>query len=161
MGTDNETEDLTYIIIESPSSGEIEISGNEATYTPEDYYNGEVTFSYVAIDETDLMSNEATVNITIWPQNDAPEGSTQSVEMEEDSSITIELYGYDIDGDEITYDVLEDVKSGELYQEVVTHTVIYTPTENYVGEVSFSYQVNDGLAQSSEEIIWITMREYK
>ncbi|WP_414734161.1 Ig-like domain-containing protein, partial [Crocosphaera watsonii] len=44
----------------------------QLTYTPNNNYNGEDSFTYTVEDEEGLVSNEATVNITVNAVNDAP-----------------------------------------------------------------------------------------
>ena len=62
--TDSDYDPLTFKIVDEPTLGTVVISGNKATYTPNDNADGADSFSYVANDGT-TDSNKATVTVTV------------------------------------------------------------------------------------------------
>ena len=167
IGTDNETAtyNLRYEIVIEPTKGTItlENSFNEiVTYVSNTNETGVDEFSYKVIDEDNYESAEAVVTVTITAVNDAPEGSIQEVTTTEDMSVSIELYGTDIETatENLLFEIIEDVNVGELtYSSTlvinsvtyVSSNITYTPIENGTDTVTFSYRVSDGELTSNVE----------
>ena len=82
--TDVNGDSLTYSIITLPTNGNLSGSAPDLTYTPNTGYSGSDSFTYIANDGT-ADSNEATVTITVSPENQAPivlvAGPTQTVTL--------------------------------------------------------------------------------
>jgi len=70
-GSDLDGDPLTYIVESGPSSGILSGTAPELTYTPDVGFTGIDSFTYTANDGTD-DSDEATVTITVNPENQAP-----------------------------------------------------------------------------------------
>lgn len=66
VATDADDDELTYSIVDSPEHGDLSGSGNEWTYTPDEDFNGDDSFTFKAFDGH-LYSNVATVSITVNP----------------------------------------------------------------------------------------------
>ncbi len=58
------------------------------SYTPDPNFNGTDSFTYQAHDGT-MLSNVATVTITVKPVNDPPRGRDESYSTNEDTPLTI------------------------------------------------------------------------
>ncbi len=73
---------LTASVATQPENGSVSISGMNATYTPDEHFNGEDSFTFVVSDGVDVSEPEA-VLITITPENDAPEltGPTDPIDL--------------------------------------------------------------------------------
>jgi hypothetical protein len=97
-GSDPDGDAITYIVVDSPSSGVLTGTAPNLTYTPNGDFNGADSFTFKVNDGTD-DSNEATVSITVDPVNDAPTADGQSQSTNEDTPLGITLTGGDIDGD--------------------------------------------------------------
>jgi hypothetical protein len=82
-------------IVNNPEHGSHIPSGDSFIYSPYTNYSGEDSFSYQISDGVNL-SNVASVQITILPENDDPVANTQSYELNEDSNINITLSGSDV-----------------------------------------------------------------
>jgi hypothetical protein len=78
--------------------------------------------------------------------NQAPIANPQSVSTSEDSSMDILLTGSDPDDDPITYTVVSTPTHGSLSG--TAPNLSYLPENNYNGTDSFTFVVNDGLANS-------------
>ena len=84
-----------------------------------------------------------------------PTASNQSVTTTEDTLINITLVGTDIDGDMLTYSIVDNSTNGTVSLD--GNKVNYTPNENYNGEDSFTFKVNDGTEDSNTAIVNITI----
>ena len=69
------------------------------TYTPDENYHGDDTFSYTVEDNEGLTSNTATVNLIVNSINDAPIAVDDTVITDEDTPITINILDNDNDVD--------------------------------------------------------------
>ena len=67
----------------------------------------------------------------------------------------ITLTGNDVDGDTLTYDIVDGPAHGQLSGTGANRT--YTPDPNYYGPDSFTYKVNDGSLDSNEATVNITV----
>src|SRR5690606_35241660 len=100
-------------------------------------------------------SGPGTVTITIIAENDAPDASSQSVTVNEDTSLPITLAGTDAEGDPLTFEILTQPEHGELTG--TAPDVVYTPGANYFGPDGFTFRVADGQAFSVAATISITV----
>ncbi len=88
--------------------------------------------------------------------NHAPVATSQTVSLDEDSSIPITLAATDADGDPLTVTLLTQTSHGQLSG--VAPSLIYAPNKNYFGPDSFTFRVNDGLASSPPATVSIDVR---
>ncbi len=153
-GTDVENSALTFSIQSGPSNGTLTGSGAAWTYQPDADYEGADLFTFIANDG-ELDSALATVSITVTRTNEPPVADEQTVSTNEDVALGVTLTGSDPDNDPITYAVFANPSHGTLSGTAPNLT--YTPDENYHGSDSFSFVVNDGLVDSAEVIIAITV----
>ena len=126
----------------------------DVTYTPNADYNGSDSFTY-QVNDGMADSNVATVSITVNPANDMPVAGNQLVTTDEDTGLALTLAGSDVDGDPLTFTVLSGPASGTLSG--VAPDVTYTPNADTYGSDSFTYQVNNGLADSNIAAVSITV----
>ncbi len=138
-GSDQEGDSLTFQISTQPSDGSVSINGNQATYTPDSFYNGSDSFTYVANDGADL-SAPATVNITITPVNDAPFPTDDSITLEQGATATV------LDSDATS--LLANDSDVEGDPMTVTTTPVTPPSHGTVtlfGDGTFSYTHDNSL----------------
>jgi hypothetical protein len=153
-GADMDGDGLTYTVQAPPSHGTLSGTAPNLTYTPAANYNGSDSFTFKVNDGT-VDSSPATVSITVTAVNDAPVATAQSVTTAEDTAKAITLSGTDVDGDGLTYTVQTSPLHGTLSGTAPNLT--YTPAANYNGSDSFTFKVNDGLADSNIAIVSITV----
>ncbi|MCP5543531.1 MAG: tandem-95 repeat protein, partial [Akkermansiaceae bacterium] len=90
----------------------------------------------------------ATVTIDVTPVNDTPIADGQTdVPVVEDTATAITLTGSDVDGDSLTYTVVDAPTNGALSGTAPNLT--YTPAADYTGADSFTFLVNDGTEDSA------------
>jgi Bacterial Ig domain/Beta-propeller repeat len=146
--TDPDGDPLTYSIVAGPTHGTLDI-GNlpSVIYTPSPNYNGADAFTFRVCDATDC--DEATVTITVSPVNDPPIAQNQTVSTPQDVPLAIVLSGSDVDGDPLTFHVLDNPTHGSLAPTSTPGTVLYTPQSGYVGPDSFTFRAHDGTVFST------------
>jgi len=153
-GSDVDGDPLNFTLTSQPTKGTLSGTAPDLTYTPNENFNGVDSFTF-KVDDGQLSSDPATVSITVIPVNDAPVAITQSVTLDEDSSIEITLGGIDIDGDGLTYTVVTNPTNGSFDGEAPN--LIYTPAENFNGADSFTFMVDDGQLTSEPATVNITI----
>ena len=91
--------------------------------------------------------------------NTAPVVADQSVDVDEDGSVSITLSGSDEEGDSLSFTVLSQPKNGTLSG--TAPALSYSPNANYSGSDSFSYKANDGAADSNTATVVVTVIKSK
>ena len=152
--TDVDQDNLTYSIVSDVSNGTTSISGSTLTYTPNQDWNGTDTFTYKVNDGT-VDSNTSNGTITIVAVNDAPLANDMNVSTSENKmmQLNITLDATDIDGDDLTYSIINNVSKGStsLNNGVVT----YVPNQDFHGADGFTYKANDGSIDSNTATVVI------
>jgi hypothetical protein len=153
---DINNDDLTFIVVVSPSNGSVSIDGSTANYTPNVDYNGTDSFTFKANDGL-LDSNIATISATINSINDAPtvENITASIDTRNSSSINITLNANDVDGDSVTFSLSSQASNGTI--SLNNNVVQYTPNTDFEGTDSFTFTANDGTLSSNTGTVTITI----
>ena len=158
---DGSLDESSIEIVNAPLQGIAIASQGVISYTPNANSNGEDTFTYRVKDDLGEWSNAARVSLTVTPVNDAPLANNDTVQINEDESIVINVIINDDDVDgSIDVSSLQIVDSPSFGQVVnnADGTFAYTPTSNYVGIDSFSYTLfdNEG-AKSNIASVTITI----
>jgi len=128
-------------------------------YTPNANANGTDSFTFVA--DNGLVSNTATVTVTITPVNDAPYTAQDAYSVDEDNVLVIAAPGVltndsDVDGDPLTAVLTSDVTNGSLSFNA-DGSFTYTPDPNYNGLDCFTYDASDSLGGVTNEEVCITV----
>ena len=151
--TDADGQPLTATVVAGPTNGTLALNPDGSfTYTPTANYSGPDSFTYQAGDGTDL-SNVATVTITVNPVNDAPTAVDDSYTLLSNTTLTINAPGVlgndtDPEGDPLTAVVATNPMNGTLTLNP-DGSFTYTPNAGFFGSDSFTYQANDGAADSN------------
>jgi len=154
VATDPDGGPLTYTIVAGPLNGGLSGTGANRTYTPAANYNGTDSFTFKANDGV-VDSNTVTVSINILPVEDIPVANSQSLTMTGATTLPITLTGNDPEGSPITYTLVSSTTQGILTG--TAPNLVYKPLETYVGSDSFTFKVNDGLADSLVATVSITV----
>ncbi len=85
-----------------------------------------------------------------------PTAASQTVALDEDTSLPIKLTGADPNGDPLSFKVIVQPKRGYLSGNAPN--LIYTPLPNLFGEDSFGFVANDGKASSRLATVTINVR---
>jgi MYXO-CTERM domain-containing protein len=97
----------------------------------------------------------ASVELYLPAPNSPPVAASQSVSVNEDSSVAITLSATDADGDGLGYAVLTQPAHGTLTGGGVNLT--YTPAADYNGPDSFTFKAHDGVVDSAPAAVSITV----
>ncbi len=148
---DNATSSLHISRVASSTGGTATLQGNgDVVFTPFANYNGVASFTYWVKDPLGLESNPATVTLNVAPVNDTPFAQGEVVNgASEDAVFTIpKLVLLANDGDvEDSVSSLNIVLVGSPSNGTVSldggGNVVYTPSANFNGLMTFQYQVAD------------------
>jgi hypothetical protein len=158
--SDVDGDPLTYAIVAGPINGALtafDPATGAYTYEPADNYHGSDSFTFKANDAT-VDSNEATISITVTPQNDAPVAQDGAFSVAEDGSHSGSLVATDTEGDPLTYAVVAGPANGSLTAfDPATGAFTYEPAADYNGPDSFTFKANDGKEDSNEATVTITV----
>ena len=155
---DIDGDSLTAALVDGPTHGSLVLNNDGTfTYTPDADYHGTDSFTYTATDGI-ATSSPATVTITVNPVNDATVANNDSYSTGEDSSLlgNVLTNDVDVDGDTFTAALLSGPAHGTLVLNP-DGSFSYTPTADYSGVDSFSYQVSDGTATSNTALVTIAV----
>jgi VCBS repeat-containing protein len=163
LGNDSDVDGdtLTAVLVSGPSHGTLTLNSDGSfTYTPEENFCGEDSFTYKAYDG-ELYSNVATVTITVTCVNDAPVAEDDSYTTDEDTPLVVPAPGVlgndsDVDGDTLTAVLVSGPSHGTLTLNS-DGSFTYTPAENFFGTDSFTYQAYDGVDYSNVATVTITV----
>ena len=145
IGIDQDGDALFYDIVTQPANGALIGSAPNLLYMPTGDFNGVDTFVY-RVNDGVIMSDTATVTITVNPVNDAPSANDQAVITQEDTVIAITLTGNDPDNQILAYNLASQPASGQLNGSGFEYT--YTPSENFNGVDHFTFTTSDGALTS-------------
>ena len=152
--SDVEGSPLSYSIVTQPLHGTLSGTGAAQTYTPNANYSGPDSFTFKANDGT-ADSNVATVSITVNAVNDAPVANDVAASTAEGLPVNVTLTATDVDGDALSYSVVTGPAHGVLSGTGAVLT--YTPVAGYTGPDSFTFQANDGQADSNVATVTINV----
>ncbi len=132
------------------------IDAGRLRYVPEANFSGTDTLRYV-VEDGDGARDSARVVVTIVPVNDAPVATDDSVSVNEDDSVTVDVLANDsdADGDSLAVASVADPAHGQAAVE--GGAVRYTPAANYNGADSFSYVVSDGNGGADTAAVTVTV----
>ncbi|MFN8219808.1 MAG: Ig-like domain-containing protein [Fimbriimonadales bacterium] len=145
---------LTYAKVGGPTSLSVSASGL-VTWTPGENDGG--TTPSVTVSLTDGEATvQQTFTITVAEVNEAPTANVQSVSTNEDTAklITMTASDPDLPAQTLTWSYTQPAHG------TVTGTapnVLYTPDANYNGPDSFTFKVNDSVADSNTATVSITV----
>ena len=153
-GSDVDGDALTYAVVTQPAHGTLSGQPPNLTYTPQPNYNGPDSFTFKANDGT-VDSSVAAMSITVTAINSAPLASGTSVTTSENTPANFLLSASDPDGDALIYTVVTAPTHGSLSG--AAPNLMYQPNTNYNGVDSFTFQVSDGVTNSSTATVSITV----
>jgi len=113
------------------------------TLIPTENWNGTADITVTVTDDgTGTLSDSTTFTLAVTPINDAPVADALSDTTNEDTPITFELTGSDVDEDSLTFTVIDSTTHGTMTG--ILPILMYTPELNYSGSDTLSFSVNDG-----------------
>ncbi len=141
--------DPTSLLITSPTNGSVVVgAGGTVVYTPQKDFNGPDSFTYSACaTSTPVLCTTATVAVTVTPVNDPPVANDDSTTTPEDTAVTLAILSNDSDVDSplstASVSIAAQAAHGVATFDPLTRSATYTPTANYFGIDSFTYELCD------------------
>ncbi len=158
--SDSDSSSITVRLVSLPSHGSLLLNPDGSfVYDPDAGYTGSDSFRYVANDGS-LDSNEAEVRIDV--SNLAPTGVNDAFELDEGQLLSVAAPGVltndsDLEGDSLLVSLVVSPSHGTL----TFHSdgsFEYLPDANFNGSDSFTYKISDGLLDSNETTVSLTVR---
>jgi hypothetical protein len=153
-GTDSDNDLLAFVVVTLPNHGTLSGTPPQIVYTPAADFNGGDNFTF-KVNDGQLDSSNAVVDITIRPINDPPVADVLTVTNFEDTVFPILLSGSDVEGSPLTYTIVNSPTNGTLSGTAPNLT--YHPTANYFGVDQFTFKVNDGTDDSTVAAVDIVL----
>lgn len=151
----------TVTIVSTTTNG-LAINNGDGTirYIPFANFNGSDSLTYRVADNTGVVSNVATVSITVNPVNNTPVAAADSATTDNQTPVTINVLDNDsdADGDTLTVTAVTVPANGTAVINA-DHTVTYTPAAVFTGTDSFSYTVSDGNGGSATATVSVQVFE--
>ena len=147
----------SFAIITDVSNGTTSLDGSTVTYTPNQDFNGEDTFTFEATDDTGRTMNVATATINVNAVNDAPVANDITNQVTDENrmmQLDITLDATDVDGDALTYNITS-TNNGSVT--INDNIATYVPNQDWNGEDTFTYTANDGSLDSNTATVTITV----
>lgn len=142
--------------------GTVSIESGKVRYTPAFDYYGPDAFTYSVSDVTG-RTNSATVTIVVVNVDDAPAPVADVAQLDEGSSILIDVLANDIDADNLASPLNLGLKIVDVTQgahgitSIESGKIRYTPTADYYGSDSVTYTVIDSTGRTRESMVTITV----
>ena len=158
--TDLNGDDLSAVVVAAPGHGQLTLDADGSfVYTPDADFNGTDSFTYWAHDGK-AASSPTTVRITVAPVNDAPVAYDAAWTVQEDTAYTGSVpSATDVDGDTLTYVLVDDVEHGTLHFR--KSGAEYVPDPDFHGTDSFTYAAEDGQGGRATATVTITVLPVK
>src|SRR5205814_662758 len=148
-------------LVSGPSSGTLTLNADGSfTYTSYANFNGVDSFTYQSNDGSS-NSNVATVTLTVNSVNDAPLAAADGYSVNEDGLLTVAAAGVlmndsDLEGDPLTAVLISSPTRGALTLNA-DGSFTYSPSANFSGTDSFTYQANDGISTSNVATVTLSV----
>jgi hypothetical protein len=158
-GQDADGDALTYSITALPTMGSVEIldaATGAFRFTPLAGAFGTDLFRYRVNDGND-NSPEAAVSIMV---NRKPTAEDQSMRAATTLPANGDLVGTDEDGDPVSFVIATQPANGTVVLDAATGAFTYNATANFEGSDSFTYQTNDGFANSPPATVTLSVNEW-
>jgi len=126
----------------------IEIEGSNLHISPRENFYGESTIIAMVNDGNSGLGWTEFVLI-VYAVNDVPSVENFTIDTKEDTPVEITFVGFDVDGDALSFSVVEPPQHGILENNT------YFPNANFNGEDSFTYSASDDATESEPAIVTI------
>ncbi len=157
--TDVDNDQLTIGEVTTLAHGSAIIESSKIKYTPNLNFVGLDEFDYSASDGNGGNS-QASVTVNVNSVNQLPVATDGSVNTDENTPLNMKLNASDPDNDLLTYILDTQPAHGSVSEfDGNNGTLTYTPLDNFTGQDSLKFKVNDGTADSNPATVIITVKK--
>ena len=148
-----------FSITNKPTWALFNTASGALTGTPTDSDIGKTSGIVISVkDSGNVSARLSAFNVEVTSTNTLPVAISQSVDVQEDSEVSITLEGSDADNDELTFVVTQQPTHGSLSLSSTSDaTWLYKANENYNGSDEFSYKVKDKEGSSEPALVSIAI----
>ena len=136
--SDVDNSDLVFVATTEEENITTSILENVLTIAPAQNWNGSAIITVSVNDQVGRLVDEETFVFTANPINDAPNSENISISTPEDTPVEIVFSASDVDGDILTYIVVDSVSNG------VFESGFFYPESDFFGYDMLTYQAFDG-----------------
>ena len=136
-------DDYTIASTSLGNNGTVTVNGNDILYTPNLNWSGTDSFTYTVKGNGEVSTAKVTINVTAV--NDAPTAVNDEVELNEDSSVTVNVLenDFDIDTDKSRLQLISVNPPAHGKASINNGLISYTPDPDFNGTDSFTYVISD------------------
>jgi MYXO-CTERM domain-containing protein len=156
--SDIDGDTLTVTVTSTPASGVATVNADGSiTYSPAPDFNGNDSFTY-EVSDGNGGTDTADVDVIVNAVNDAPVALDDSATTDEDTDITVIVLGNDsdVEGDTLTVTIAGMPTNGVATVEA-SGSITYSPSTDFNGSDSFTYEVSDGNGGTATATVTITV----
>ncbi|MBF0450489.1 MAG: tandem-95 repeat protein [Candidatus Magnetomorum sp.] len=158
----NMTDPISYTLVSYPEKGQLTLvnaSTGQCLFAPYPNENGMDSFIYQSFDGKDY-SQPATIQITINPINDKPVAYPLSLTALEDIPKSFQLSGKDLADptDTLIFKFKQKPVNGVAIIDPIQGICMYQGNENFYGQDTFTYVVDDGIEKSDPATVNIMVK---
>jgi hypothetical protein len=155
-GSDPDGDGLSFEIVTPPAHGTLEETEGGWIYLPDADFSGTDAFSFRANDgaERFAFSEPAQITVEVAAVNDVPVANDAEFFTMRGGLLSFTLPGSDVDGDPLTYQVLDAPAKGKLTGVAPAMSYRAKPA----GQWTFQYTVSDGVEVSAPGTITLRVR---
>jgi hypothetical protein len=154
VGTDADSDPLTFRIVSTPANGVLIGTPPNVTYKPNTGYKGTDSFSYVVNDGT-LDSIPALVAIDVRGKNTKPTAISSTATSLQNAWVSTPMSGLDPEGDTLSFTVVKGPKNGKLVG--TSPHLMYVPNHGFKGKDSYTFRASDGHLRSNVATVAIAV----
>ncbi len=101
----------------------------------------------VLVNDANGGSAQQTFTVGVANVNRTPVASSQNLTVNEDENLSFSIFGFDEDGQTLSYIVVDQPSNGTLSGQLPD--VVYTPNQNFSGTDTFTFKVSDTVEESA------------
>lgn len=154
--TDPENDSLSITSAQADNGSVSITSDNKLEYQPPQNFFGTATIDY-SIADTSGQSDSAQVTVTVVAINDAPVANNDTITINEDTQVVIDVLSNDTDIDSTSLTVSQAQATNGNVAILPDNTLSYTPTANFSGLDTLLYTVDDGQGGQAQATVSITV----
>ncbi|WP_317973013.1 S-layer homology domain-containing protein, partial [Paenibacillus sp. CCS19] len=154
-------------IVSLPAHGKLQLSGVDVkpgdklspadasalTFIPEENWNGQTSLIWQGESDAAASAATAKLTLTIAAVNDAPVVKDLKLTTTDYAEVKGTLTSTDVDGDALTYRIVDQPATGTLDLDAATGAFTYKPAQT--GTLTFTYRSFDGSAYSNTAVVTV------